>query len=68
MKSKSMSMKGYKIKNYLIKNKKFLKIMISAGIAIAVPLDPNLKLLIGAIGHMALSAIDFFLTEVEVKK
>ena len=66
MKSKSMSIKGYKFKEYLIKNKKYLKILISAGIAFSVPLSPTLKIIVGAVGHMALSAVDFFLVEVNV--
>jgi len=66
MKSKSMSVKGYKFKEYLFRNKKYLKILISAGIALAVPLNPTLKIIVGAVGHMLLSAVDFYLVEVKV--
>ena len=66
-KSKKFSFKGYDIKKYLINNKKYLKIIVAAGIALAVPLNPNLKIIVGAVGHLALSAIDFFIVEVKLK-
>ena len=67
LKSPKGSMRGYKFKQYLINNKKYLKIIISAGIALAVPVNPSLKIIVGAIGHLALSAVDFYLVEVKLK-
>lgn len=70
------SLKGYKFKTWLVKNKETLKMLVAAGVGITLfflPQVPDVAMssAIGAAGatatKLAADTFDFFVSEVELK-
>ena len=64
-KSPKLSMKNYKVSAYWKKNKKYVKIIVAAAVGLLVPLNPALKVMAIPASHLIISALDFWLSEIE---
>ena len=73
--SKAKSLKGYKFKVWLKRNKKDLKFLVSTITGLSIALTINVKplwagflgIVIGIISRMMLDGIDFWLSDVEIE-
>lgn len=74
--SKSGSLKGYKLKTWLKKNKETIKMLVAAGVGISLFFlpqvqDVTLSTAIGGAGatvtKLAADTFDFFISDVELK-
>jgi len=54
------SMKGWNVKEFLLGNKEFVKLVIAGAIMVLGPLSPELNIIAGALGKAVLDVIDYW--------
>lgn len=59
-KSTRFSMAGWNVKEFLLGNKEFVKLVIAGAIMVLGPLSPELNIIAGAIGKGVLDVIDYW--------
>ena len=59
-KSTRFSMAGWNVKEFLLGNKEFVKLVIAGAIMVLGPLSPELNIIAGAIGKGVLDELDFW--------
>jgi hypothetical protein len=65
--SPNFSLKGWNVIDFLKGNKEVAKIVISAIFGLWIPVQPELKLVMGAASKLCLDMIDFWASEVKLK-
>lgn len=65
--SKQFSMEGWNITEFLKGNKEAFKLLISVTVGIISPINPAARIVAGAIAKGLLDAMDYYLSEVEIK-
>lgn len=58
--STRFNLSGWNIKEFLLGNKEFIKIVIAGSIMILGPLSPELNIIAGALGKAVLDIIDYW--------